>query len=364
MTARETSTAQSAYSGAYDGTRRRFPRLSATAVLVCGLALVWSTAALAADASTLEDVRQRGTLRCGVHEGLQGFSTANSLGEYAGLDVDLCRAVASAVFDDADKVEYVTVDSDERFGALGNRRVDILSRNTTWTLTRNARFGEFVGINYHDGQGFMVSKRGGIRSALQLDDASICVARNTTTELNAIDFFRLASLRYRPFHLESEAALAAAFEAGKCQALAADRSALAAFRSRFTEPADYTILPEIISKEPLGPMVRSGDANWTNVVRWSLNCMINAEELGITQATVDSAATERTPSARRLLGLDENLGRWLGLDAGWCAAIVRNVGNYAESYERHLGPDTVLGLERGVNDLWTNGGLLYAPPIR
>lgn len=317
-----------------------------------------------ASAAILDDVKKRGVLRCGVNAGLVGFANANSLGQYSGLDVELCQAVASAIFNDPEAVEYVPVTATTRFDALLAGQFDMLSRNTTWTLSRNASFGDFVGVNFYDGQGFMVSKRSGIRSALELDNAAICVSRGTTTELNAVDFFKVSNMRYRPVYFEDDAVLRTAYDEGKCVAMTTDRSGLAAQRTTLSEPAAHVVLPEVISKEPLGPMVPAGESAWANIVRWSLNCMINAEEMGVTSANVDKAASSSLPAVQRLVGVDGDSGELMGLSSKWCANIISHVGNYGESYDRNVGPDTPIGLERGVNGLWTNGGLLYAPPIR
>jgi general L-amino acid transport system substrate-binding protein len=342
--------------------RRKVAQAKLVSLLLCGfLSTTWLPLTFA---NTLETVTQRGSLRCGVNISLVGFSKANSLGQYSGLDVDLCRAVASATFNDAEAVEYVPVTATTRFDALMSGEFDILSRNTTWTLSRNAQYGDFVGVNFYDGQGFMVSKRAGIRSALELDNAPICVSRGTTTELNAIDFFKVSNMRYRPVYFEDEIALVAAYEKGDCVAMTTDRSGLAAQRTTLTEPDAHIVLPEVISKEPLGPMVAAGDSQWQNIVRWSLSCMINAEEMGVSSSNVAKARSSNLPAVKRLIGVEGDSGAYLGLSDNWCANIIANVGNYAESYNRHVGPDTPIGLERGVNALWTNGGLLYAPPIR
>ncbi len=317
-----------------------------------------------AASSTLQNIRARGVVTCGVNPELQGFSKANSLGVYSGLDVDLCRGLASAIFADSDAAEFVPVTAPERFTALLNNAFDVLVRNTTWTLDRNARYGIFAGVNYYDGQGFMVPKQSGVRSALELDNIAICITRGTTTELNAVDFFTVSSLRYRPKYFDSGVAAAAAYQAGRCGALTTDRSGLAAMRASFKNPEAHVVLPEVISKEPLGPMVRADDPAWANVVRWTLNCMINAEEMGISSNNISKTAAAETPAAKRLLGKEGEFGVLLGLDNNWCANIIRDIGNYAESYERHIGVNTRIGLERGVNSLWTDGGLLYAPPIR
>lgn len=317
-----------------------------------------------ANTSRLGDVQDRGAVRCGVSTGLKGFSQANSLGDYAGLDADFCRAVASAVFDDPTAVEFKPLSFTERFNVLATGEVDLLARNTTWTMSRNTAYGTFVGVNYYDGQGFMVSKRSGIRSALELDNKSICVIRGTTTELNAIDFFKVAKMRYKPIYHESNAEAQAAYDSGKCQAWTNDRSALAANRSTLKNPDAHRVLPEIISKEPLGPVVPKGDDAWANIVRWSLNCMINAEEMGISSSNLQASLRNSNPAAKRLLGLEGDFGSAVGVNNRWCYNIIKHIGNYAESYERNVGENTVVGLSRGVNRLWTDGGLLYAPPIR
>ena len=317
-----------------------------------------------ASAATLDSVLNRGALRCGVNAELVGFAKANSLGEYSGFDVDICRAVASAVFNDSEAVEMVPVSATERFSALQLGTLDILSRNTTWTLERNVKFGQFVGVNFYDGQGFMVPKRSGIRSALELDNQPICVSSNTTSELNAADFFTVSDLRYRPVFFKDQSEAAQGYVNGLCKALTTDRSALAAQRTSFPEPDAHVVLPEVISKEPLGPMVAHGDSSWENIVRWTLNCMINAEELGISSANVNDPAVASTPAIQRLIGEAGGVGTMLGLNEKWCSRIILQVGNYGEVYARNIGPKTAIGLERGVNELWTNGGLLYAPPIR
>jgi len=315
-------------------------------------------------AGTLDDVNARGALRCAVNAELAGFARANSLGEYAGFDVDVCRAVASAVFNDSEAVEMVPVSSSERFQALQTGRSDILSRNTTWTLERNALYGDFVGVNFYDGQGFMVSKRSGIRSALELDNTPICVSSNTTSELNAADFFTVSDLRYRPVFFDDQSEAAKGYIAGRCKALTTDRSALAALRTTFEQPDAHIVLPEVISKEPLGPVVSQNDSDWENVVRWTLNCMINAEELGVSSSNVNDPNIGSTPAIRRLIGTEGDTGAKLGLHPQWCSRVILQVGNYGEVYEKHIGPDTPIGLERGINNLWTNGGLIYAPPLR
>jgi len=326
--------------------------------------LLASLISLPVIAGTKETVEKRGTLRCGVNQQLEGFARANSLGEYSGFDIDICRAVATAVFNDPKAVEMLPVSTGERFLAIQSGLIDVLSRNTTWTLQRNADFGTFVGVNFYDGQGFIVRKRAGIRSALELDNQPICVSRDTTSELNAADFFTVSDIRYRPVFFDDEFDAGQGYVNGDCVAFTTDRSALAATRTTFAQPEAHLVLPEVISKEPLGPVVGHDDTEWENIVRWSLNCMINAEELGVTSGNINSDEIGSTPSIRRLLGIEGNSGETLGLHKSWCARIIANVGNYGEVYDRHIGPNTAIGLQRGINGLWTNGGLIYAPPIR
>ena len=313
---------------------------------------------------TLDDVGVRGALRCGVNTELAGFARANSLGEYSGFDVDVCRAVASAVFNDSEAVEMIPVSSSNRFASLQSGELDILARNTTWTLQRNALYGNFVGVNFYDGQGFLVSKRSGIRSALELDNTPICVSTGTTSQLNAADFFTVSDLRYRPVFFDDQSEAAKGYIAGRCKALTTDRSTLAALRTTFDQPDAHIVLPEVISKEPLGPVVSHNDSDWENVVRWTLNCMINAEELGVSSNNVNDPTIGSTHSIRRLIGIEGDTGAKLGLHRQWCSRVILQVGNYGEIYEKHIGPDTPIGLERGINNLWTNGGLIFAPPIR
>lgn len=336
------------------------PRISllAASALTAGLLTPPAKAAL------LEDIIATGALRCGVNIELVGFARANSLGEYAGFDVDICRAVASAVFNDSEAVEFIPLTSSNRFEALASGQLDVLARNTTWTLERNARYGDYAGVNFYDGQGFMVPMRSGIRSALELDNQPICVSRNTTSEVNAADFFTVSDIRYRPVYFDDEVEAFEAYTDGDCIALTTDRSALAAQRTNLLQPEAHLVLPEVISKEPLGPVVPPNDSTWENVVRWSLNCMINAEELGVTSVNVSNRNIGSTPAIRRLIGQEGDTGENLGLNPNWCSRIIQQVGNYGEVYERHIGPNTPIGLERGINKLWTDGGLIYAPPIR
>ena len=319
---------------------------------------------LYSQSATLAQVKERGVVACGVNSALKGFSQPNSLGDYSGLDADFCRAVASAIFNDPTKVEFVPLTSSQRFDALSFAYIDLLARNTTWTMSRNIEHGEYIGVNYYDGQGFMVPKRSGIRSALELDNKGVCVLKDTTTALNAEDFFKVGKMRFKAVFVQSNEESVEAYRSGRCVAVTGDRSALAAGRAELERPDAHLVLPEIISKEPLGPVVRTGDSTWANLVRWSLNCMINAEEMGITSANVGKASKNATPAVQRLLGLTGEFGSTLGISNQWCANIITHIGNYAESYERNVGENTALGLSRGVNRLWTDGGLIYAPPIR
>ena len=334
------------------------------------LPIAVSLAALTAmnvSASTLEDVQARGVLKCGVSTGLAGFAAPNDSGQWEGLDVDLCRAVAAAVLGDSEKVEYVPLTSKVRFEVLKSGEIDVLSRVTTWTFTRDASLGlNFAGVNYYDGQGFMVPKALGVTSAKELDGASICIQTGTTTELNAAEYFKLNGMTYEPVPVETSAEGRSNYLAGRCDVYTTDASALAAQRSVFENPADHMVLPEIISKEPLGPVVRHGDDQWLDIVKWSHNAMLNAEELGINSKNLDErGANKKDPSAQGLLGTNEaKLGAMLGLDKKWAYNIIKQVGNYSESFERNVGKETALKLDRGLNALWINGGIQYAPPLK
>jgi general L-amino acid transport system substrate-binding protein len=314
---------------------------------------------------TLTDVKSKGFVQCGVSQGLPGFSNADDDGNWTGLDVDLCRAVAAAVFGDADKVQYSPLSAANRFTALSSGEIDILSRNTTWTMTRDTQLGlNFAGVNYYDGQGMMVPTSLGASSALELDGAKICTNTGTTTELNITDYFRSNNMSYDLVVFEKADEVVAAYDAGRCDVYTTDRSGLAAQRGKLADPNGHVVLPEIISKEPLGPVVRQGDDNWFNIVRWSLNAMINAEELGIDSSNVKKMKSDDNPSIKRLLGEEGNFGEELGLSNDWAYNIIAQVGNYSESYERHVGENTPLKLARGVNALWKDGGILYAAPVR
>ena len=330
------------------------------------LALIGTlTAGSAMAASTLESVKAKGHLQCGVTTGLPGFSQPDDKGHWTGIDVDTCRAIAAAVFGDSNKVEFTPLTAKERFTALQSGEIDVLSRNTTWTLTRDASLGlNFAGVNYYDGQGFLVSKKLGVDDAMQLDGATICVQAGTTTELNLADYFRAKGMKFKPLVFDSSEQTVTGFANGRCDVLTSDRSQLAALRSKLADPSSAKILPNVISKEPLGPVVRQGDDQWFNIVKWSLFTQLNAEELGITMDNVDKMKTADNPNIKRLLGTDGDMGEKLGLSADFGYNIVSQVGNYGEMYDRNVGPDTPLGLDRGINALWTEGGIMYAPPLR
>lgn len=319
----------------------------------------------AAVAGALDDVKGKGHVQCGVSQGLPGFSTTDDQGNWTGIDVDVCRAIAAAVFGDASKAKFTPLSAKERFTALQSGEIDVLSRNTTWTMGRDTALGlNFAGVNYYDGQGFMVRKDLGVKSALELSGAAICTNTGTTTELNVADYFRANKLEYKVVAFEKADEVVAAYDAGRCDVWTTDRSGLAANRLKLANPDDHMVLPEIISKEPLGPVVRQGDDQWFNIVKWVLFAMINAEELGITSANVDDKRNSDDPSAKRMLGTEGDFGSKLGLGKDWAYNAIKHVGNYSEIYEKNVGPNTPLQLERGANALWNKGGLQYAPPIR
>ncbi len=313
--------------------------------------------------STLDAVTKKGFVQCGVNVGLAGFSQPDSQGVWKGLDVDICRAIAAAVFGDASKVRYTPLTSQQRFTAIQSGEVDVLSRNTTWTITRDTSLGlNFVGVSYYDGQGFMVPKKRKIKSAKQLDGATICVQPGTTTELNLADYFRANKMKFKPVVIEKLEEVLNAYFSGRCDVYTTDISGLVAVRaSRAPKPDDHVILPEVISKEPLGPAVRHGDDRWFDIVKWSLFAMIEAEELGLNSKNIEQQAGNPTPSIQRFVGATGDIGKMMGLDNRWAVNIIKQVGNYGESFDTNLKP---LGFERGLNKLWTQGGLLYAPPIR
>ena len=313
--------------------------------------------------STLEAVQKKGFVQCGVNTGLAGFSQPDSRGVWKGIDVDVCRAIAAAVFGDASKVRYTPLTAQQRFTALQSGEVDVLSRNTTWTITRDTSLGlNFVGVNYYDGQGFMVPKKLNVKSAKQLNGATVCVQPGTTTELNLSDYFRANGMTFKPVVIEKLEEVLNAYFSGRCDVFTTDVSGLVSTRaSRAPNPADHVILPEVISKEPLGPAVRHGDDKWFDVVKWSLFAMLEAEEMGISSKNVDQQAGSKDPAVQRFIGASGDIGKMLGLDNRWALNIVTHVGNYGESFEANLKP---LGFDRGLNALWKDGGLMYAPPIR
>ncbi len=332
------------------------------------LAIIAAVTALAAvgHASTLDDVKARGTLKCGVNPGLQGFALKAADGQWSGFDVDYCKAVAAATLGDAAKVEFVPVNATERFDKLKSGAIDILARNTTWTMGRETETGlRFAGVSYHDGQGFIVKKLLGVNSALNLSGAAICFLSGTTTQANVEDFFREKDMTFTPVMVDKIDDLVKAFDEGRCDTYTADMSQLYAVRLRLLTPDDSIVLPDVISKEPLGPAVRQGDEQWFNIARWTLFALINAEELEVTAAgAVELKGTSKKPNVRRLLGAEGSFGAGMGLDSDWALRAITAVGNYGEVFERNLGKASPLAIERGINALWNAGGLLYAPPVR
>ncbi len=321
--------------------------------------------ALAAEAGTLETVKSRGALICGVNSaGLPGFGLPDDKGVWKGLDIDECRAVAAAIFDDPDKVKYLKVNAKDRPTILASGEVDMLSRNTTWTMSREEAGMFFTATNYYDGQGFMVRKSSGVDSALKLDGASVCVQQGTTTELNLADFFRAHNMKVEPVVFATDEEAVKAYDSGRCDAYTADSSGLYGDRLKLQIPTDHIVLPEIVSKEPLGPAVRKDDLQWYMIVQWSHFALVTAEELGVTQANVDEMLKSSNPEIRRMLGLEGDFGKNLGLANDWAYQIIKHVGNYGESFERNVGMGSPLKIARGLNALWNKGGLQYAPPIR
>ena len=335
--------------------------------LFFGALTVAGLAAGAAAAGTLDDVKARGKLNCGVTTGLVGFAAPDANGNWEGFDVAVCRAVAAAVLGDPAAVEFVPTTGKTRFTALASGEIDMLARNTTWTFSRDVDLKfTFVGVNYYDGQGFMAPKELGVASAKDLDGATVCIQTGTTTELNLADFFRSNNISYEPVPIETNAEAQQQYLAGACDVFTTDASGLAATRATFENPGDHVLLPEIVSKEPLGPLVRHGDNNWGDVVRWTLNALITAEELGVTSANVGEMSMEagNNPEINRLLGTEGTLGEMLGLDADWAKKAIAANGNYGEIFEKNIGENTPIGLARGLNAQWTNGGLIYSPPFR
>jgi len=314
---------------------------------------------------TLDAVKGRGELVCGVSTGLPGFSLPDDAGNWTGIDVDVCRAVAAAVLGDAGAVKFVPLTAKERFTALQSGEIDVLSRNTTWTHTRDTSLGlNFAGVNYYDGQGFLVNKDLGVANATELDGASVCIQAGTTTELNLADYFRFQGMAFSPVVFDTSDQTVQGFASGRCDVLTSDQSQLYALRTKLDDPGSAVVLPEVISKEPLGPVVRQGDDEWFNIVKWTLFAQINAEELGVSSENVEAMKGSENPSIKRLVGTEGDMGEKLGLSADWAAQIVAQVGNYGEMFERNVGMDTPLQIARGLNALWTNGGIQYAPPIR
>ena len=327
------------------------------------VASVLAISAFAVQAGTLQDVQANGSVKCGVSKGLAGFSAADSSGNWTGIDVDVCRAVAAAVLGDATAVTFVPLTAKERFTALQSGEIDMLSRNTTWTITRDASLGlNFAGVNYYDGQGFMVKSSLGVTSAMDLGGAAVCIQAGTTTELNLADWAKSNGINYTSVVSDTNAQTLSNYDAGRCDVLTTDASGLFSMRAASSDPSEHIVLPEIISKEPLGPVVRQGDDQWFNIVRWSLNAMITAEEIGVTSATVD--VVTNNPERERLMGRSGNTHEYVGLSSDWTYNIIAQVGNYAESFERNIGLSTPIGIARGVNALWSNGGILYSPPFR
>lgn len=332
----------------------------ATLVAACMLsAPVWA-------GQTLDTVLKRGVLHCGVSDGLPGFSYTDASGNYAGIDADFCRAVAAALFGDAKKVKFTPLTAKERFTALQSGEIDVLSRNSTWTISRDVGMGmSFAGVTYYDGQGFLVNKKLGVKSARELDGATVCIQAGTTTEMNLSDYFRTNGMKYTPVTYDKSDESAKALESGRCDVLTSDQSQLYAQRIKFANPDDYVVLPDVISKEPLGPVVRQGDSEWFNVVRWTLFAVVAAEEYGVTSANVDQMVkTSTNPEVRRLLGLEADFGKDMKLKKDWAYQIIKQVGNYGEMFERNVGKDSPLKIERGLNAQWNKGGLQYSPPFR
>ncbi|SDI91859.1 amino acid ABC transporter substrate-binding protein, PAAT family [Pseudomonas delhiensis] len=331
-----------------------------TALSVLGLS------GMAQAGATLDAVKKKGFVQCGISDGLPGFSYADSKGAYKGIDVDVCHGIAAAVFGDASKVKFTPLTAKERFTALQSGEIDVLSRNTTWTSSRDSAMGlNFAGVTYYDGQGFLVNKKLGVSSAKELDGATVCIQAGTTTELNLSDYFRSNNLKYTPITYDTSDESAKSLESGRCDVLTSDQSQLYAQRIKLGKPDDYVVLPEVISKEPLGPAVRQGDEEWFDIVRWTLFAMLNAEELGIDSKNVEQMAkSSKNPDINRLLGTEGDYGKDLKLPKDWAVQIVKQVGNYAEIFERNVGEGSELKIKRGLNALWNKGGLQYAPPVR
>nr|CAI0337619.1 General L-amino acid-binding periplasmic protein AapJ [Rhizobiaceae bacterium] len=349
-------------------TEKGCEKMAKTIVTALVGAAVLGLGATAAQADTLSDVKAKGFVQCGVNgSNLAGFGAQDSSGNWAGLDVDLCKAVAAAVFGDATKVKFTPLSAKDRFPALQSGEIDLLARNTTWSVSRDSQLGfDFRAVNYYDGQGFMVKKELGVKSALELSGASVCVQSGTTTELNLADYFRSNNMDFKPVVFEAQDEADAAYNAGRCDAYTTDASGLYSIRLKMANADDHMVLPEIISKEPLGPAVRQNDSRWLDIVSWSHYAMVAAEEFGITTANVEEMKASANPDIKRFLGeeADSTIGADLGLPKDWAVQIIKAVGNYGESFERNVGEGSPLKIARGLNGLWTNGGLQYAPPVR
>ena len=342
---------------------KSLPRLALGALVAAGA----MATAPAHAGKTLDAIKARGQLVCGVNPSLPGFSAADSQGNWSGLDVDVCKAIAATMLSDASKIKWTPLNASQRFAVLQSGEIDVLSRNTTWTLTRDASLGlHFTGVTYYDGQGFMVPSKGKIKNAKQLKGATVCVQSGTTTEKNLNDYSKSMKLNIKPVVFDTQEATNKAYFAGRCQAYTTDASGLASVRNKeATNPDDHLILPELISKEPLGPSVRRGDDEFFAIVKWVVFALIEAEEYGITQANVDQLkASSQDPVVQRILGTSEDTGKLLGLDKDWAYRAIKAVGNYGEIFERNVGPKTALKLPRGANNLWNKGGFMYAPPVR
>jgi general L-amino acid transport system substrate-binding protein len=334
-------------------------------VTIGSVVALGATGTVALADSTLEKVKQRGVIVCGVHEGLPGFGLPDEKGNWSGLDVDFCRAYAAAIFSDPTKVKFRPLNAKDRFTALQSGEVDVLTRNTTWTMSRETTLGFlFASPNYYDGQGFIVRKKLNVTSATQLDGATVCVGQGTTTELNLADYFRSHNIKYEPVAFADADEVVKAYDAGRCDVYTDDATGLYGERIKMAVPDDNVILPEIISKEPLAPAVRQGDDKWFNIIRWSGYAMVQAEELGVTSKNADEMLKSTNPEIKRLLGVEGDFGKSLGLNNDWAYQIIKKVGNYGERFETDLGDGSQLKIKRGLNELWTKGGLQYSPPIR
>ena len=332
--------------------------------LIAGATLL-GLGATGASAATLDDVKARGTLKCGTNTGLAGFASPDAAGKWEGFDVDICYALAAAIFGDPTKVQFTPTTGETRFTALASSEIDVLVRNSTWTFSRDNDLKlDFVGVNYYDGQGFIVSKDLGMASALELDGATVCIQTGTTTELNLADFFKSNNLSYQPVPIQTEAEARQQFLGGACDAYTTDASGLASVRATYENPDNYIILPEIISKEPLGPVVRHGDNQWADIVRWTFNALVAAEEYGVTKANIEEMKASDNPEIRRLLGVEGDLGMMFGLEANWAANAIAANGNYGEIFATNIGEGTPSNIARGLNAQWTDGGLQFSPPFR